>query len=345
MELYERDFLLHRIIAGKLRCKYENEVYIIVPPDDDLKYEAQEIYYDMFIESKEKEIFTHDEMVDFMIEKGMWSLDEEDEMSSEIPKAIEDCKVELYKAVYNTPRRIEMREHIERGKKRFDELINKRNTLFQYTCEGISSFAKSMFLIENTTYKENKKCNWADIGSDEILIQINQSHIDDDAIRELARTAPWTNIWPVKKKSGNIFGKNTNHDQERLLNWSILYDNIHESPDCPHDSILQDDDMLDGWLILQRREREEEKKKKQGSEVVGNKKISQADEIFVPAQTKEDANRINDLNDNWAKRIKRQRMKIVEKHGEVNYKQFPDIQQKDQIRAAQVMRDNMTRGK
>ena len=41
-----------------------------------------------------------------------------------------------------------------------------------------------------------------------------------------------------------------------------MYDNIQESMDCPTEDVINDDDMLDGWFIVQNRKREKDKKEK-----------------------------------------------------------------------------------
>ena len=63
--------------------------------------------------------------------------------------------------------------------------------------------------------------------------------------------------------------------------WSSLYDNIQESPDCPSNEVINDDDMLDGWMIIQKRNREQAKLQKDAENKFGNKKISNADEVFI----------------------------------------------------------------
>ena len=87
--------------------------------------------------------------------------------------------------------------------------------------------------------------------------------LGESEIRELARSEPWKSIWSSSKNEGVLFGKRAielSEEQKHLIMWSTMYDSIGESPDSPSDKIIADDDMLDGWLILQRREREHNKK-------------------------------------------------------------------------------------
>ena len=38
-----------------------------------------------------------------------------------------------------------------------------------------------------------------------------------------------------------------------------MYDNVYESHERPNDKIIEDDDCLDGWFIVQRRKHEKDK--------------------------------------------------------------------------------------
>ena len=107
-----------------------------------------------------------------------------------------------------------------------------------------------------------------------------------------------------------------------------MYDNIAESPDSPSEDVLEDDDMLDGWLLIQRREREKDKKEKSVESVIGNQKISGADEVFVAAKSQEDIDRINQLNDMQAAIVREQRLsQIKSSDGGVKHQDLDDVKQ------------------
>lgn len=74
-----------------------------------------------------------------------------------------------------------------------------------------------------------------------------------------------------------------------------MYDSIAESPESPSDEIILDDDMLDGWLIIQRRERELRTKQKAAEDVISNEKIANSDEVFIVAKSEEDIQKLNHL--------------------------------------------------
>ena len=107
----------------------------------------------------------------------------------------------------------------------------------------------------------------------------------------------------------------------------MLYDNVYESTERPHEDIIQDDDMLDGWLITQRKEREKEQNKKVGEEKMGqNAKIQGADEVFIMTDNADDAKKITDMNSVYGEKIIKSRMKALEEKGELHVTQLPDMQ-------------------
>jgi len=157
-----------------------------------------------------------------------------------------------------------------------------------------------------------------------------------EQVRELARTTPWVGLWNVLKMNGQPFDLNTlTIEQQSLLSWSNMYDKIHESPDCPPDEVLDDDDMLDGWLIIQRRKREADKKKQEIESHI-NPKMKNADEIIMVAETAADAQKIDMLNPTHVQNIKKQRLKHVQEQGIVREQEFKDVQQKRSMQMQQA---------
>ena len=53
--------------------------------------------------------------------------------------------------------------------------------------------------------------------------------------------------------------KEITQDQKGILIWASMYDNIQEHMECPSDAVLEDDDILDGWFLIQRDKRKKEK--------------------------------------------------------------------------------------
>jgi muconolactone delta-isomerase len=172
-----------------------------------------------------------------------------------------------------------------------------------------------------------------------------QSHfISESKSRELARNDPWKSLWVTRESSGfTLFANPPNteltYNQKNILIWSQMYDNIQESMECPNKEVIEDDDMLDGWFIIQHKKREKDRVEKEFENSTKNEKIKNAPEVFVVA-SKEKAEKINDMNDMNAKMIKHQRKLALDRYGSLDEQNLPD-----QRRNIQAMANNQNRGK
>jgi hypothetical protein len=104
-----------------------------------------------------------------------------------------------------------------------------------------------------------------------------------------------------------------------------MYDNVFKNQDCPCDEIIEDDDLLDGWMIKIRREKEAERQQNEVIQILGDKHKNDT-EIFLPARTKEEAQRIDAYNSPEALRIKKQREHLIRERGEMAEENLPDVQ-------------------
>ena len=113
-------------------------------------------------------------------------------------------------------------------------------------------------------------------------------------------------------------------DQQGLIIWSNMYDNIQESLECPTEDVINDDDMLDGWFIIQRRKQESEKAKSELEQRTNNEKIANSDEILVMASNKKEANAVHNMNDINGDMIRKQRINTVKRKGKAVDLDFQD---------------------
>ena len=103
--------------------------------------------------------------------------------------------------------------------------------------------------------------------------------------------------------------------------------------------MAEDDDMLDGWMILQQRKQEKDKLARETDEVTNNPKIKNSSELFVIANNQEHANNIYKLNDEFAKQVITQRTQALQTKGALLEQELPDVQQRLQIQKAQALKN------
>jgi hypothetical protein len=113
-----------------------------------------------------------------------------------------------------------------------------------------------------------------------------------------------------------------------------MYDSIQEASEPPESFVIDDDDMLDGWLLLQSSDKGEERI---------NSKISRAQEQYILANNISEAKEIENRNSPDIKRIKAQRQKALEEKGELNESELPDVKKKLMIEANRLSLERKNR--
>tara|TARA_R110001592_G_C12700538_1_gene706684 strand:- start:172 stop:543 length:372 start_codon:yes stop_codon:yes gene_type:complete len=106
-----------------------------------------------------------------------------------------------------------------------------------------------------------------------------------------------------------------------------MYDNVYESHERPNDKIIEDDDCLDGWFIVQRRNYEKDKKQQEVDALTSNPKIANSQEVFVMASNQESANEIYDLNDVVSRSTIHNRNTQIDEAGSLDFRKLHDVQQ------------------
>lgn len=344
MKQHEREYFIARIRSGIVRIKLENQTLIIYPLTLEQELEAQEIHLLAYRKAQEDGVLTQDEILENLRERGVWT-EADDNKEKGLEKDIERLKVELFQNKSKSDLVKQIRIYLEAGKKQLNEIINKKHQYFDNSCEGMSQIEKVKKVISLSCYNQNGEIyDFEEYPIDYIMQLYGYQLLSEKTLRELARSEPWRSTWVLKDSNAyDLFanrGKQLTQDQRGLLVWSKMYDNVQESLDCPSDDVVEDDDMLDGWFILQKRKRDSERAKSDISKATSNSKISNASEIFVVANSKQDAEKINNANSIHAQNIKKQRAAVLEKRGEA-----VDLDFKDQQLRAVTQQNEMFKGK
>ena len=340
MKQHEREFFISTIRYGVVSV----EGLEIKPLTIDQSFQASHIYKKAYDQAFMDEVMTEEEMDVFMEEKGIWSY-EDDEVIKRLEKDISRLKEQIYISRADSKKVRTARAILRAGEKQLDDKMAVKNTYFINTLEGVATAEKMAWTIRNTTYKEGKLYDFDDLSIDYVLSQWQKTLIPEHDIRDLARNEPWKSLWVVRDKSGcDLFYKRDNQEltinQKNLVMWSQMYDNIQESVDCPDDDVINDDDMLDGWFIIQSKKRKKEKLEQQLDSL--NPKIANSQEVFLVNNEKPDE-RVEALNDSQAKARKRARSNIIKKKGTVQTGAFPDEVMDMQNRQSQAFKDKFTR--
>ena len=334
MELYEREYFIARIKAGYLRYKIAPGLVIrIYSPNMHEDYESREVYLEAYQESFLNGAFTFDEMVEELFDCGIWTIEEEDVLER-LPKDVENFKLEMYNcyAAFDSQRIEKVRQYLRVAETEYVRLQTKKNATRSATCEGMAELAREHWLIENCTrYKDGKPYDWKEVSLTNAQMHLQQNSISETVTREIANSNPWRSIWATSKVIGSLFNAEAGltMEQSSIIGWSKMYESIKESPDCPPDEVIDDNDLLDGFLLSESKKRDRERKQKTFDNQYGGKH-SNADEVFIPVGTNvDDASRIQQMNDIRGRMVSKQRVAMAEEHGktggEVKYQNMPDV--------------------
>lgn len=328
MEIWERECYVNKILSDVDQCKIYGREFLLREPSTFDKWRASQIYQETHEKAVAARLFSDDEISSLLILNGMWSLEEENKIKA-LTDDLPELKVKCFQSSLKNNERTVIKQAIKDTKDKIEELMTKKHIFDFLTCSGLAYTAKNKFLVGCSIYYASGKKYWSshkgwerpDNLIDEVVSYLNTSRITDTIIRELARSDPWRSIWNSAKHSGRgVFDKaavDLNDYQKTLIQYSKMYDTIYENAEVSEE-VIEDDDMLDGWMIVQKRDREKDSTKKMIEDKIGNNaKIANGEEIFIMADTEEDAKKIVDCNDIGGKIAFHQRMQQIKKEGVV----------------------------
>ena len=335
---YEK--ILYRIIKGRLRIKLGDLILYVREPTEDVLEESYEIYDEAYKKAYFNNIFVQQELKDLLYEQQLWNPGD-DKQIKEIDKRIDDLKVQAFKCFIDRHNLMGIKAHIRFEEKNKLEIIYKNKSLDHISCEGLADFARNIWIIQSCTYSQDgEKYNWKNCSVSEIMGIVNDRRVSPEEFRMIARNDPWRSMWSISKHTGNLFGGscvNLTFNQSQLCAYSMMYDNVYESPDRPNEKVIDDDDCLDGWFIEQKRKYEKEKTKQEVDALTSNPKIANSQEVFVMASNQQSANDIYDLNDPIAmSTIKQRKATIAQADGaQLDFRKLHDIKQDIAVQSRQ----------
>lgn len=355
MDYQLREYYVARICSGfiKLKVRHHDGSYLLFhKPTLDQKYYAEEIYVNVYNEALSQNNWMDDELENFMYSAGLWSSEKETKLKT-LEENLNKLKTRSLTMTFKSDELKKVKEAIKVTKHEIKKLEDEKSSLNFLSCSGVASIARSKYLIgcslfynrRERVFKSNKQF-WR---SDSTLLQDAMQEylakrLHEPVYRELARTEPWRNIWSLRdceKALFNVPVVDYTDEQRSLAMWTRFYDNIFEHPERPTTSVINDDDLMDGWVILQREKADKSENLKSADDLIKNDKVRNSQEVYLVAGSESDAKRIEDLNDDVAKSIKKSRMKKLFEEGTVNELDMPDTKRRLRAEAIEHLRSKM----
>ena len=347
MKHYERELFVSRIRSGIYFVEHEGIKLKIVTPTIEEELEINEAYIKAYEEALEDDFMTEDQSVEWMRSRNLWT-DEDEEKTKQLKKDLDTLRVEIFNNRNKSELRERIRKYIRAAEEALNKQSNKKSSFISNTCEGIAMVEKSCEFIKTCTYYGGDKYDFNRLSVEFVLHLFQEKMLSEKQIRDVARNEPWRSVWMLRDSNTYKLFSNTDRelsvDQKNLLVWSRMYDNIQESMDCPTDDVIEDDDLLDGWFIVQRKKREKEQAEADFDNSTQNEKIKNSGEIFVVASNKQEADKVDMLNDIHGNIVKKQRMaKIKASDGVASDLEFQDVKINMQAKSNQMFKDNFRR--
>lgn len=350
MDDSRKELLTYRIISGKLRCTTSYGTFYVFSPTAEEKYISQEIYESTYGDAVMDGAYSDEAFPVFLQQKGIWS----PMLQAKYDKLISDLenlKVALFNSFLDSEIRLKMKDAIAKTKREINELYDRLHSYDYVSANGISRMQKQKFLTAMSIYKDGKKLFTIDnywMADTKIIDSISgellKARLQEEDVRLLARSEPWRTIWFCQKANATLFPCSTvemTEEQRMLVYWSRVYENIRENPKCPPEDIINDDDALDGWFIVQNKNHKQQSDKEWIESQITNPDIKNSGEIFIKTG-KQDAARVYGVNDAIGRAKQRALFKKIEKEGVVEVMNQPDVVREKAEQLQQMYKERVT---
>ena len=350
MDEGRRNFLTYQIVSGIKFITIDNVRYKLVASSKELKLLAEHVYQDTMQALRFDNLITKEKSKMFLLGLGIWGPNDDISLKK-LETHLDDKKIALYRALYNTDRQKSIRKIIKGAKKSINKAYGRKHSLDYMTLDYHAFLTKRKFMIgmclrdpqDNHVYDEHDFWHSNSTVLERAVKKLDEDIINIEEYRELVRNDPWRSIWSIGKDACmGVPVIDFTDDQKMLVTFAKMYDNAYQNMECPSDDVFEDDDMFDGWMIDQRRTREKEHKQKELDYMQNIP--DKAQEVFVFAPNREDADKIYDLNDTAGRMKIKQRTEMIEKLGSVEAKDLPDTKMELRNQQREEYKNKMRKG-
>jgi hypothetical protein len=329
----DNEYWISWILADYTPLLHNNLTLFLSSPSRECKFLAEDIFLQSYRAALEDGALSEDEINALLIKYDLWNNDKEKNLDRLI-KDTENVKVQMFENWSHPAKLSLLRGALAETTKEINRNMQDKQMFDQVGAKSVAMYSRQHFTVGCSIYKSRTKPYWKNplrcwTLPDEILAHayktLNKYILTEWDYRELARSSTWRNIWNARKGVGNVFGKaaiDLSVQQKHLISWSQLYDNVYKHSDAPPDEVVNDNDILDGWMIAQKRKRDSEMNRVSVESSITNKKIWGCEEVFIlvddvkiAGTTEDKFNAIYNMNDVAGKVAFKRRMSQIEKDG------------------------------
>ena len=348
MDSNKKEKIIYDIILGIKYFYLDGKEYRFVPNSKFDIYHSNYLYNKFIHDHKYDGLMTIEDQVKYLNHFQLWTFKDTENLKS-LEKNLENMKLDLFSNRFNASYTNKLRKKISSVKAGILKSHLNKNKFLDQTLEHHASEMKEKFLVCMSIRNDRGKkiCNrnnFLDI--DDRFIQIHNDISNREVVtvaefREVARSQPFRGMWNHAKY--RVFDRKVSEltqYQKVLASYSVMYDNVFKSVECPTDDVVNDDDMLDGWFIQQHKEQEERRKEKEGDKMFSKFKDKDGQELFIVSD-REEINQIYNMNDDHSRNVIKSRNKQIERDKVVNHGDLKDVKMDLHMQATQEIRQNM----
>lgn len=354
MNEFDREYHVARIIAGGSTLKVNGVRYRIVPPTKFARLEAAEIQREAVRDAEIQGLYHNRDIHDLLIFRGIWSREGQKRID-QLRLLIDELKINLYKD-RDEALAESHRIGLDDARQELSRLEACKHQHDHFSVETYARSAKARYLTGTSLLQADGSPYWTDpdegwnrpdVVLEAAMSKIAADQLDMAQIRLLARSDEWNGVWNTRQGGSSLFGMaavDLTDEQRTLASWATAYENITSRPDAPSKSVIEDDDMLDGWMLIEKQKRESEDLETQFNNIVGEE-VRGKQEIFMimdpkakRGTLKNSPQLLHSLNDDQAKNQKDQRLAYLKKNGVVAEADMPDTRLNNQMAGAKITR-------
>ena len=341
MDNQEKDFAIQQISQGKYFIEYNDSTYVFHEPNSSMRLQGVFLYKVFHKESIEMGFLDEEAEKALLIEEGLWSKKDE-EILDIMVKDIHKLQRGKPALKFKSRQLAQVDATIDKLNKEISRFMVRKNSFYLQTAKYRAArlmyewyIFQGMHDLEGNRLWPTKDDFERDFNDRRINSFVNtiffKQLFDEKGIRELSRSEPWRTYWKASCQASDplfdIPSTQYNLYQKSMCYWSLLYDNIFEHPESPTQEVINDDALLDDWLLEQYNKRQKETST--DSSFIKNEKIRNSQEIFLAVDTQEDADKVyNQLNSPEAKRTMAMRRDALNKKGRIKESELPDVKKK-----------------
>lgn len=293
-------------------CQHNKYKIHVKPLKKEFRPFLEDFYLDTLEELLSQGYMSDVDYQDFLSENNV-NVKYIDSQIEDLKDDIENLKVEAFESFLDPINIQIIKENIFQKQEKLNFLFSEKHQYYHLSAVGQAEIEKNRLSLALCSYWESgkpvttrKKYSLFPVYIlEQTMMELKNIRPNDKELRNIARSDFWTSIFSASKRA-RLFQTSVFEmfdEQINLINWSNLYASIQKHPEKPINSVINDDILLDGWMICQRRKSDSKSHEVTATGGISERIKNNYAEIYIPAKNKKMVKNIYNLNEAESKKI------------------------------------------